>query len=287
MTSRVLVCPFQERVIRGFEGKTLVVKSEDPDEIAIIPREVHRLNNKLHSVFLRLESSITCISTFEEWKGIPVAVQAPEIGDFLEFATKLHLLQGLNLRVFLSLEKEENYLFLRVLSSLCVPTTIVFNGGNIDWDSLCDLMTYALLGKVPHAGIEPFQTIAETYAPHRRTDIGGIYFDDPSRYLHLDKEGHVALTSGDLSAGRFIARSISDLPDLEYHPAYVEHMDAWKNLMLRRGECASCEGWRICLGRFSANTNDYPGCKHFFTELLGIVEKYQLMQEKRDVPCRA
>lgn len=287
MSSHILVCPFRKDVFTRFEEKTFVIRSDDPNEIASIPQAVRDSNNTLHSVFLTLDTPLSRISSFEEWKGIPLSLQVPEIGDFLEFAKRLHIVQGLNLRVFLPLEKEENYLSLRILSSLCIRTTIVFGGRDIDWETLSDLVTYALLGKVPHAGIEPFHHIAETYAADRRTEIGTVYFDDPSRYLHLDDRGNVSLTSGDLSAGRFIAESISDLPDLENCPAYLERLDTWKDSLLQGADCACCEGWRICLGRFSSRRNHSPGCKRFFTEFIELVEQYQSMREKLGVPCRA
>jgi hypothetical protein len=180
-----------------------------------------------------------------------------------------HTLAGLDLRLFLP-GTSENLLALRLAASLGVPGGVELVEA-VDWTALSDLATYALLGLVPHAPISPFAEIADRYVATGRTDFGHVYLDDPTRYLHLDAEGRVALGAADLAAGRFVAERPEDLA-LQDHPAYRERVEGWRTLFLEPDGCAWCPGFRICLGRLRGLGE---GCAAFCEDLMDVVERHQ------------
>jgi hypothetical protein len=279
MSRHILVCPFRNDVLSRLRGRALVVRTGELGEIPRVAGEVRGLNSPLHCVMAYSGGYLSDVPFQEDWQGIPIALSVKGIGHFPGFANKLTLMRLLNLRVYITLGRKESYTDLRILSSLGIASTAVFGVGGVDWEALGDLMVYALLGRVPHAPVEPFHYIAEHYEAGRRTDFGSVYFDDPERYLHVSDEGFVALSTRDLAAGRFIAEDASQL-DLGRCPAYTERLGAWKELFLRRQECSFCQGWRVCLGKF-LNTQGHPGCREFFVELMEVVEQYKSMQEDR------
>ena len=137
-----------------------------------------------------------------------------------------------------------------------------------------DLMTYALLGPVPHAPIDPFQTIADGYRQTSRSgDWGRVFFDDPSHYLHLDAEGRIALSRRDLKAGNFVADDLSKLDSPEVERAVEERTEAWRNLFAEDHFCARCKAWRICRARLRDGKAAPDGCDAFFREMEEVIER--------------
>jgi hypothetical protein len=160
-----------------------------------------------------------------------------------------------------------------MLASLGIPVCLVFEAAP-DWDALADLLTYALIGLVPHAPIDPFQTIADRYRQTARSaDWGRVFFDDPSRYLHLDAAGRIALSPRDLKAGNFVASDLSKLDSPEVKHAIEERTEAWRNLFAEDRFCARCEAWRICRARVLDGKAAPDGCDVFFHEMMEVIER--------------
>ena len=228
--------------------------------------------NTLSCVICDLSVPIEDIDVEDDWHGVPIALMAPSVGRFRNVAKKVDALRKLNLRVYLPCEAD-NLAGARVLASLGIPVCIDF-GTAPDWDGLTDLMTYALLGPVPHAPIDPFQTIADGYKQTARgNNWGRVFFDDPSRYLHLDAEGRIALSRRDLEAGDFVAGELSKLDSPEVKHAIEERTEAWRNLFAEDHFCARCEAWRICRARLCDGKAAPDGCDAFFHEMAEVIER--------------
>jgi hypothetical protein len=184
-------------------------------------------------------------------------------------------LRRLNLRVYLPLDHPSNYTGLRILSSLGVGTALCFDRRETDWEALADLATFALLGRAKHAPMEPFAFLVRHYHPEQRTDFSSVYFADPTRYLHVNAIGEVALSVAELEEGKLLAAHFQELGDLQENPAYLERLEAWQQHFLRERGCAYCQGWRICLGKFGPQPGASPPCEGFFTDLMTMIEQVQ------------
>jgi hypothetical protein len=150
----------------------------------------------------------------------------------------------------------------------------------VNWDSLADLASYALLGIVPHAAIEPFRYIASRYHPQERAEWDAVFFDDPVTYLHVSEAGEVALTRSDLREGRFLAPSPDKVTAETRNQAMENRRWIWHQFFLERARCASCEGWRLCRGRFAAQVERNPSCSKFFVELLDVIDRHKKAQAR-------
>jgi hypothetical protein len=147
-------------------------------------------------------------------------------------------------------------------------------------------MTYALLGTVPHAPIDPFDHIADHYEPDRLTEWSAARFADPRSYLHVDATGKVALTREELLAGAFVA-DLDDLDDeegIERHPALRARDARRLDLFEQDHPCARCPGWRVCLGTFAASREAAPGCADFFVELMEVVDQRRARRDRDQEP---
>lgn len=269
-----LVCPNNRALMDRLERRTLCVRVDSPQEI-VAAADNARGRNTLSCVICDAKVPLDAIDVDEKWQDIPIALQVPSVGKFRNLSGKLGLLRKLNLRVYLPYARE-NLTGARLLASVGIPVGIVLEAETPpDWEALADLMTYALLGIAPHAPVEPFQTIADSYRPAARSeDWGRAYFDDPSRYLHVDAAGNIALSRRELLAGDFVAEP-SALDSPEVAEAVDDRGQLWRELFLANHFCATCRAWRVCRGRFSAGRDAPDGCTGFFGEMADVAEQYR------------
>jgi hypothetical protein len=203
--------------------------------------------------------------------GAPLTISVPSAGPLREVLRQLPALRALRARVHLRVSSRDNLIAIRQLASLGVECTAVL-GDDSDWLALGDLITYAVLGLVPHAAIQPFAHLVEVYRPDRRTDFGAVYFDDPTQFVHVDTAGRLALSAADLAAGKVLPVTLDRLDDVPMLPEYCARIDEWSNHFVRIDGCSSCAGFRICLGKMGGTAT---GCASFFAEALEVVERAQ------------
>lgn len=183
----------------------------------------------------------------------------------------------MNARVYLSAGDPVNLTSLRILSSLGIQVCATIAGG-VDWEALADLAAYALLGRVPRGGIEPFALIASSSAGGATVDWGRLIFDDPDRFLHVDAKGRVALSGRELAEAQFIAGRVEEIGSPKENPAMRERRHARRRCFTDDHTCAVCPGWQICLGRFASEAAG-GGCAAFFEELLDLASHHRAMNE--------
>ena len=216
------------------------------------------------------------------WNEFPLALYVQEIGPLREVLANVRLLRQMNARLYLPLDRDENYAYARILCSLGVAITVVEGVTCPDWDALLDLATYAILGRVAHALLDPFTVMANQYNPSEPLNVSSVYFNNPARYLHLSQDGKVAFDEEDLQAGRYVLDSVDQLDTLPECPAYERRLSAWRGVFLRFEGCSICPAWRVCLGRMSKYAPDLHGCREYSTELLEILDQqFQRKTQRR------
>ncbi len=273
MTSPVLVCPADEALLARLTGHTVVLVVFDEQTASDAIQIAKRHGTRVSAVRIRHDGELTALTLPRECASTPVVLYVSrmgEIGPALGMTTQLRKRRG---RVMLSTDDPQVYVHTRILASLGVSCGLWFGREAPDWERLIDLGTYALLGQVPHGPIEPFDTLARKYQAHQMTDWSEVYYDDPTKYLHVDREGRVALTSSELEAERFLAEAVEQLSDIDAHPGFVAWQNRWKAHFLQPDGCGWCSGWRVCLGRHAQVAG--PECTEFYSELISVVEKHK------------
>lgn len=253
------------------------MRVKDPAQVEKAAARVLESGNNLFCVIIESDSPLDGIEFREEHKGIPLAVMAPSLGKLRNLVRRLAMLRDFNLRVYLPCDSPENLTGLRILSSVGIHSCAVFVNGKNDWEALTDLMTYAVLERAPHASIEPFTFIASHYDPFSQLEWGSIHFDDPLHFLHLDAKGRVALSRAELRKRRFIAQRLSDIGEPAEFPAIRERVEAWRQYFIDSHPCASCGGWKVCLGKFAADLHRDEGCSAFFLEMIEVARQHKAL----------
>lgn len=279
-----IVCPDSETVLQGFTGRSVALRVNGCDRIALGVDEVRKSGNSLFCIIVESNQPLADMEFDDRHQGIPLAVMAPSLGRFRDLARHLDRLRTLNLRLYLPCDHPDNLTSLRLLSSVGITCGADFRDGRTDWESLADLATYSVLERAPHAAIEPFAFMVANYPACRYLDWGRVIFDDPRHFLHLDAYGRVALSRAELAENRFVARSLNEIGAPAEFPPIRDRRRSWQHFFIDNHPCASCAGWRICLGKFSQDLAANAGCAEFFTEMIDLVHRHtaaHLVQEER------
>jgi hypothetical protein len=269
-----IVCPDSETVLQGFTGRSVALRVNGCDGISLAVDQVRKSGNLLFCIIVESDQPLADMEFDKRHQGIPLAVMAPALGRFRDLARHIDRLRTLNLRVYLPCDHPDNLTGLRILSSVGITCCADFRAGRINWESLADLATYAVLERVPHAAIEPFAFMVANYPDSRCLDWGRVIFDDPRHFLHLDACGRVALSRAELAENRFVARSLDEIEAPAEFAPIRNRLRSWQHFFIDNHPCASCAGWRICLGKFSRDLAANAGCAEFFTEMIDLVRQH-------------
>jgi len=270
----IFVVPWRRDLLNQLSGKAVVVVANGLDEMQTAIQVLDGMNVVLRCLVVRSKASLASISLKPEFANYPLAIYPSRLGRFQDLIRVLPILRKMNVRVYFCAEDKKNCEAIRILASLGIETVTTFESATVQWDLLKDLATYALLGIVPHAAIEPFHYIASRFNPKEPLEWDSVYFDDPSTYLNVDEQGRVALTRTDLIEGRFLALSPAEVTIESRSQALKEHYDSRSKFFLDRSPCAYCQGWRVCLGRFHAHKKKEQSCSEFFVELMDVIDCY-------------
>lgn len=283
MNSHVLVIPYEESLLGKLRGAVLVVRTEDDRLVPEIAGAVGP-HNHLHAIWLRSTSPLSDIVIADAWEHIPVALYLPGLGDFQTCMLRVPFLRQLNVRIFLSAHLPENLTAVRMLSSLGVHCGLWLQDGPVDWEGVNDVMNYSIYTKTNHAPIEPFHYLAANYRRENAISFGPVYFNDPRKYLHLDRSHRIALSDQDLEYGEFVAEGLDSLATLADNERYLSALNNWQSIFQKPDGCAYCAAWRVCMGGFASSyvqNPEAPECRRFFNDLLEAAEFFQTQQGKK------
>ncbi len=277
-----IVCPHNQELLRGMERQTVAVRVGHWEQAAAAAYDVRDAGHELFCVIADSPVPLQDVFLPADWKEIPLAIMAPSMGTFRNLAAKLDSWRDFNLCIYLPAAIAADQTSLRILSSLGIRTCALLGTGNNDWESLADLMTYAVLGQSRHARIEPFSYIADHYAPDANLDWGAVYFDDPRQFLHLDETGRVALSRAELEKGEFVAQRLAEIGVAADFPAIQKRTRSWTEYFLNNHPCSVCAGWKVCQGRFSASLPVSNGCSAFFREMIDVARQSRQLKQARE-----
>lgn len=275
------VLPFEPSLIAELRDRDLVVVVERPDEILTAVAAVRASGNHLDCIVLRWQQPLDALAFAEDWVGVPLVVEAPSLGKLHRLSEQLERIRRLELRVDLPLATAAQAVNVQMLASLGIPCRAVF-GAKMDWDAATDLMTYALLGRCAHAPVEPFAFIAEHFDQDRYRGWGEVSFDQPDRYLHVNRQGRVALFPAASPSSAILHEDVRRLGDVTALPAYQAAVERWRRHFLHPDACARCPGWKICRGQLAETVEDKSTCSAFFSEMLDVAEQYQMQQRSHE-----
>ena len=277
-----LVCEYNPEILKLLKGYSVVFYSNYFSILNSLKNDVKANNIHIHSVAIKTNTSLADIIFEEKWNEYPLAIESLSLGRVYEFLVKTPVVRKLNIRFYLSTKESTCYKDVRILSSLGYPSSVIIEGERTDWKQLTDLMTYAFFNARKHAEIHPFNYISNYYNPNNRTNFNSVYFNDPERYLHINEKGNIFLNREDMLSNQNAVADLDSLHSIKELEAYINNKDKWFEFFLEPTRCASCKGWRICLGKYAKYLDSNPGCDTFFSEFIDSIEKEKTIREKRN-----
>jgi len=271
VTDHIIVCPYNEELLDKLKERVIVISIDDPGIIQSIHKEANK-SLKLNAIKVQTENPLSSVAFQEDWINLPLAVYSPEFGKYKDILRKLNLIRKLNIRIYLSSHYDDNFTGLKILSSLNISCGLYFNEEPPSWDALNDLMHYAIYSNTKHAPIEPFDWLASHYEPTGYTDYSSVYFNDPTKYLHINEKEQIALNEKDLLNDEFIDEGIQSLDRICDNKKYNDSINSRYDVMLQMSECAFCPVFRICLAKFSNIAGKKDTCKAFFSDFMDAAD---------------
>ncbi len=274
--SRQLVIPEDGSLIERLDGHRLTVRTTDPLAVTrIMALELPEGS----SAWLSTTEPLSTLPLHESWSSRPLTLQAGGMGLFRDLVEHLPLLRRREIRTFLPPRGMATLQGLPVLASVGVRCGAWMDGVEpVEFEAMGELLDFIIYSRVRHAPMEPFLYLTTRYRYDGTLDAGPLFFDDPASCLHIDGDENIALSAGDLEAGRFVARGIEALETIEQLPAYQERMDRWQTFFLDDHPCASCSAWRACSGRFAGQRDGSGSCTRFFE---AVIEAAAFIKKRR------
>lgn len=272
MTDHFIVCHYNSCHLTGLRNKSAVFNIDTMSDLEEVKNAARTNNIHIHCIRFKSKKALSEIIFRKEWSGIPIAMEAPALGRVSIFLRMAQIIKNLNIRFYFSTDSKSCYQDVRILSSLGYHCAVIINGSSVNWEELTDLMTYALLNRIEHQEIHPFDYVVRYYHPQNRTDYNAVYFNDAARYIYLSDEGVLSLSPDSKDSDCKISEDLKSIDNISETQVYKDYSYRWHKFFLKPTECASCSGWRICLGKYEAYIKQNPGCKLFFSEFLDSVE---------------
>lgn len=275
----VLVVPFDEGLLSKLKDQTLVVRLNQIEGLKE-KRDIACKQNRLYCFKVNYNGPLTALRFEQDAREYPVSLYVKSLGVRRDFLAMVKMLRGLNQKIFLTTDRKDNFLDAQLASSLGISVGMFRGEKKVDWEKMNDLMTSFVYGKAKHAPVEPFNFVLTHYNPREITSYSTVYFDNPQKYLHMDKDGNIAFTHAEMVKGEFFA-TIDELDKIFENKKFEDRMNAWQESFISGDETANWAGWRLAEGNVTEEDKKDESCKQFFEDLLEAAEFFVKQQESK------
>ena len=253
----------QPQLIEKLKGKRIALSVDSLEEMETILSFSH--DNTIETIFFRSSKPLSEL----ELTGIkfPIKIIVNETGKLNDVILNSANLKKKNIQIYLSMQSEEHYTQLLILSSLGIRCGIYFpDNTTINWTKLNELMSLNIYSLTNNPVIEPFNYMINQYNSNSYNDFDLGLLENNKMYLFFDKEEIPSLfsTGNKRNTGKY-----SLLYNREFEVSLpVNNIDFACDMY----NCTYCSGFKICTGHFKEVENAYPACREFFSDLHEAIE---------------
>lgn len=269
--SLILVTKYNWPVEVLLKGHAVVLFIDDLNSIPNIMRHKSDTINIHAFVHVNDLASLETIDFKPEFFQGPLVLCINRLGKFSQVHHKIAMLRNMNVSVFFTGEERTATRDAQILSSLGIHSGIVLHKNAALSDNVMDLMTYHFYGTLPHAPIEPFSTLEHLYDGTRHVTPAQAQLHDPTRYVFIDKDYHLAFSQEELDRGEYFDQGRDKLATLSQHEAVEAQQTKWQEMFIESHPCTFCPAFRVCMGYF-AEQRDNGRCQVVMSDLLEAIE---------------
>lgn len=270
-----LVVPAISELVANTGQWDVVLKIFDANNLSIVHDVIMEKHARL--IWIRHAGALSDIEFNDYWRNTPIALYVERMGSYTKIRKSIEFLKELNIRVFFPATSQENVNAIRMLSSLKINTGVTFPSKDIDYESVNELMQYAVYSRAVHAPIEPFYSVTSRYKKNHISYIMDVSFDNPREFLHIDDEINIAVSDGELHRKSIIGCGWNDINSIETNERYISAISQRREFFMKFGGCSVCEAWRVCGGGLLPfgdcfDSTDSSKCRSFAMDLLDAAE---------------
>lgn len=269
--SLILVTKYNWPVEAFLKGHSVVLFIDNLDCIPNIMRHKSDTVN-IHSFVY--ENDLASLETIEfnpDIHNVPLTLIINRLGKFSQVHHKIAVMRNMNISVFFTGDERIAARDAQILSSLGIHSGISLPKNASLGDSVMDLMTYNFYGTMPHAPIEPFSTLEYQYDGNRYVSPALAQFHDPTQFVFVDKEYHLAFSKEEMERGEYFDQGRDKLANLSEHEAVIAARTQWQEMFIQSHPCTFCPAFRVCMGYFSEQ-REKGRCQEVMNELLESIE---------------
>lgn len=266
--NRHIIYNYSQALTEKLSGYSLIPRVDDFRKIDEIVTEVQK-SNQLFCIWV--DCSLMSISDldFECIKtDTPIILYAYNIGDIFKTLCKVDTIRNHNIRIFLNSAFKENFHSVKILSSLGIDTGILLDSKHIDDDLFLDLASYALLGQVPHASIEPFDYIWRNIMQEHNLDTETIFFNNPEKYIYINDSLDFSFSLEDLNNCCFIG-NLSDIDHIDFTTEVDQKLNRYYSHFFALDKCSKCSAFKVCNRKSTTVFND---CQDVYSTIYEYAE---------------
>lgn len=284
--THIFVTKYNWAIEEHLKGKAILLHINHLNDIESILKHTDEVTKFVGFIYRNDYASLETIDINPNWGHTSVILYINRLGQYRNIYPKINLMKRLNVMVVFTSNEAQAARDAQILSSLGIHSGILIMPESQLSESVLDLMTYAFYGSWPHAEIEPFATICRYYDGESYVSPAFANFENPNRYIHINKEKKCAFTSAGLKdSNKFFEES--EILDSNKLVDLVEKENRkWQNYFINSHPCTFCPAFRICLSYFDFKTNGCK-CKEVMSELLEAIEFHkQIESQKRIERCQ-
>ena len=243
-----------------------IILTDTIKDINAVYSNIDQYSDFVHSVILRSAAPVIFSGIKKEFGKIPLVVFSRELGSKKLFLKNTESYKIQNVKYYLSSALKENFFSVKMISSLGINTGIYFDE-QIEWDFMYELIEYSVKNGKTNAELQPLSFIINNYK-NKEIDYNDVYFNDPLKYLYINKEDYIFLNYRNFIENKPFA-AISNDSFQSVMDKIALHIENEKKLLLADlNECSSCAAWKICLGKFSYINDKKNTCSKCFSLLI-------------------
>lgn len=240
------------------------------DDIMRIEQRKDQTTKAVAYIYEDPSASLETIDINPEWGHLPIILYLNRLGQYRNVYQKIELLKRLNSIIIFTGNLHQSCTDAQILSSQNIHTGIRINPKTPLDDEILDLITYSFYTTAPHAPIEPFAVMEKYYCGDNRVSPAMGNFENPERYIHMNRDGHLAMSKEALDKGDFFEVLPEEFFSLAIHPKIVEAKHSWQQMFINSHPCTFCPAFRVCMGYFAESNTE--NCKRVMLELLESIE---------------
>ena len=281
--THVLVTKYTWPIEEYLKGHAILVHVNSLEDIPNIQKHIFETTQIHGFVYKDKYASLEAIDINPERGSAPIILYINRLGQFRNVHEKVDLLRNMNVIVVFTGSEHQATVDAQILSSLGVHSGICLDPDSPLDDNILDLITYNFYGTMPHGEIEPFSTLERYYDGESYVSPKMALFQNPLRYVYVDKDLHLAFTQEDLDNGNYFDQGLEKLYDVSSHEAIEKETCKWQEMFIEPHPCTFCPAFRICMGYFEKQ-REKGRCRQVMTELLDSIEfsKKKSQQNNRE-----